>query len=130
MEKKFIVPAVTMLTGILVLIAFFILYGTGVWMNELTPWSEVILYLVAGGLVVFSGWRCRHVGGPRAGNVFRTVLLFLMAAYTYWKIGIAAAGVLMAAAIATGVLALMKSNQPEDAGDPISTSSQTTEEAD
>jgi hypothetical protein len=57
-------------------------------------------------------------------------MLLLLAVYTFWKIGVIAACVLLVAAIASGALASGKFKQPEETGDSTSTSSQTTEETD
>lgn len=115
MGNKFFVPAVTMLAGVLVWVAFLVLYEAVGGMNEQSLWLGAGLCLAAGGLVVFSAVRCRQVSGPRIGNIVRTVLLIVMTAITYWRIGIVAAGVLAAAAIVTGVLALAATDRPEAA---------------
>jgi hypothetical protein len=122
MEKKFVIPAVTMLAGIIVWIAFFLLSRGGIWLAELSTGIEVVMSLAAGGLVVFSGVRCRQVDGPRAGNLVRSVILFLMAAISYWKIGVVAGSVLLIGAIITGVLALMGSEQTRSVEEAVSPS--------
>jgi hypothetical protein len=112
MEKKFLVSAVTFLTALLIWIAFFVLFLMGRWTQGV--WPAVILCLVVGGLVLFSSMRCRQLGGPTLGSVVRSVALLLMAFFTFWKIGIITAAVLLAAAIATGIQALMGSCQTKD----------------
>ena len=107
MTSKFFVPVATMIAGILVWVAFLVLCETGDVMNEWSKWLGAGFCLATGGLVVFSGIRCRQVGGPRVGSIVRTILLIIMAAITYWRIDVVFAGVLAAAAIVTGILAIM-----------------------
>ena len=130
MTNKFFVPAATMVAGMLIWVAFLVLHETGIGVTGRSPWPEAGLCLVAGGLVVFSGVRCRQVGGPRMGNIVRTVLLIVAAAVTGWRVGTLAAGVLVAAAIATGVVALMATGQPEAAEDSGSASARAGSEPD
>jgi hypothetical protein len=106
MVKKFFVPAVTMLAGVLVWVVFLVSHRAGGEVAERSLWFGCGLCLVAGGLVAFSAVRCRQVRGPRAGNIVRTILLVVMTAITYWKAGMVAAGGLALAAIATGALTL------------------------
>ena len=97
MEKKYIIPASTLLASILIWVIFLIVYTK----DEMTPMHELSLGLITGGLLTFSAYRCRHAGGPRAGNIFRASLLFVIAVLTYWLIGITAAILLLAATVWT-----------------------------
>ena len=129
MEKRFVVPAVSFIAAVLIWVAFFVLSVMSSWVQELAPWQKVALCLVVSGLILFSGVRCHQVGGPRVGGIVRSVVLLLMALFTFWKVGIVAACVLLAAAIILGSRTLMGSYQPEAAEDSTSTSSQATDEA-
>ena len=100
MEKKFIVPASTMLGGILVWVIFLISNGS----ENSNIWSQLLIGLATGGLILFSGIRCHKVGGPRGGNVFRAVLLLVLAVLSYFLFGFGLAGVLFLASILTGLL--------------------------
>ncbi|HSG27370.1 MAG TPA: hypothetical protein VLA34_02730 [Candidatus Krumholzibacterium sp.] len=105
MEKKFIVPAVTFLIALAGWIAFIIMYVKGAWIVGMSPWSEIVLCLVFSGLMVFSGTRCRQVGGPRYGVIIRASVLAVMAIFTFWKVGIIAGIALLAGAIIAGTQA-------------------------
>ncbi len=107
MEKKYIIPASTLFAGIIVWVIFLILYTK----DEMTFLSEVLLGLITGGLLVFSAFRCRRVGGPKGGNIFRASLLFLMAILTFWLVGITAAILLLAASIVILFVVLKKSEE-------------------
>jgi hypothetical protein len=102
MENKVIVPAVSFVVAVLFWVAFFVLHLMGRLMPDLSPWLEVVVCLVVGGLVIFSGARCRQLGGPRVGFVVRSGVLLVMALFTFWKVGIIAGCVLLAAVIASG----------------------------
>jgi hypothetical protein len=107
MTNKFFIPAATFLAGLFIWIGFLVFYELGNGMNGGSLWRAAGMCLVAGGFIVFSGARCRQVGGPRLGNILRTIVLIVMAAITYWRIDPVASVVLVAAAIVTGVLARM-----------------------
>ena len=111
MEKRFIVPAVSFLTGVLIWVAFFVLYVVDRWVQGPAPWPEVALCMVVGGLGLFSAVRCHQAGGPRVGSIVRAAVLFVMAMLTFWKVGIVAACVLLVAAIVIGARTLMQSDQ-------------------
>lgn len=97
MEKKFVVPAVTFLSGLAIWIVFFILYLSGNLLQGL--YLNAALTLAAGGLILFSGIRCKKAGGPRMGSIVRASVLFALALLTYWKVGIIEAGILLAASL-------------------------------
>jgi hypothetical protein len=122
MTNKLFVPVATMLAGVLVWVALLVLHEVSGGTNGRSLWLGAGLCLAAGALVVFSGVRCRQVGGPRLGNIVRTILLIAFAAVTCWRVGIIPAGVLVAGAIATGVLALTDTGRPKAAGDSNSAS--------
>jgi hypothetical protein len=130
MEKRFVIPAVTFIAAVLIWIALAILHGMNILPSEYAPWPEALFCLVTAVLMFISSARCRQIGGPRGGIIFRSLMLLLLAVYTFWKIGVIAACVLLVAAIASGALAFGKFKQPEETGDSTSTSSQTTEETD
>lgn len=100
MEKKFIVPASAMLAGLIIWIGFLLINGT----SGSTFLLELIIAIVSGGLIFFSGYRCYKIGGPRAGNIFRSALLLVLAVLSYFLIGITSSVVLLAASIATSLL--------------------------
>jgi len=104
MEKRFIIPAVTFLGGIAIWITVLLVIGT----REFIMWQEVLTGFVTGGFIFFSGYRCRKVDGPRGGNVFRTIILLVLAILSYLFIGTVSAVILTVAAIATGILILGK----------------------
>ena len=116
MGNKFLVPVVSFLAGLLLWLAVFVLYRPGSWMVERAPWPAAVVALAVGGLIVFASIRCRRAGGPRAGHIVRTGLLLVMAAFTYGKMGIVPAGVLVAAAVvaaALGVAAFRQADEPK-----------------
>ncbi len=129
MEKRFVIPAVSFIAGVLIWIAFYVLNLVGSWVQRLAPWLEVASCLLVGGLILFSAVRCYRAGGPRVGSIIRAAVLLLMAILTIWKVGNIAASVLLLAAILTGARAFMGDYQPEAAGNLTSTSGQSTEEA-
>ncbi len=97
MEKKFIVPAVSFLSGVAIWIVFFVLHLTGNLLQAL--WLNPGLNLLAGGLILFSGIRCKKAGGPRVGSIVRACVLLVLALLTYWKVGVIEAVILLAAAM-------------------------------
>jgi len=104
MEKKYIIPASTLIAGILIWVIFLIVYTK----DEMTFISELFLGLITGGLLIFSAFRCRRVGGPKGGNIFRASLLFVIAVLSYWLIGITAAILLLVSSIVVFFVAIKK----------------------
>ena len=102
MERKFIVPATTFLAGIIVWLYFFFF----VVLDQSVVWIELIFGIVIVGLIVISALACRRAGGPKSGNIFRSGILLVMGVLTFWKIGISAAIILVAAAVFTLLIAL------------------------
>lgn len=102
MEKKFIVPATTMLAGIITWIILLLLKGK----NDDALWLELIFSIAAGSLIFFSAVRCKKAEGPLGGNIFRTILLIALAALSYFFIGGVSAVILLIAAIATTILVI------------------------
>ena len=100
MEKKIIVPASTMLAGIIIWIIFLLINGT----EGSALWMELTIGIVSGGFIFFSGFRCHKVGGPRSGNIFRSVLLLVLAVLSYLLIGVTTSLVLLIAGIVTSLL--------------------------
>lgn len=56
MDSKFFVPITTMLAGIGVFVAFAIWHAPAGKQHALSPWLAAGVCLVAGGLIVFSGF--------------------------------------------------------------------------
>ena len=56
MDSRFFVPIATMLGGLIAFIAFAVWYALAGRSNALSPWLAAGVCLVAGGLVVFSGF--------------------------------------------------------------------------
>jgi len=113
MEKRFVVPAVTFIAGVLIWVSFYVLNLVGSLVQRLAPWLEVGACLVVGSLILFSAVRCYKVGGPRVGSIVRAAVLLIMALLTIWKVGNIAAFVLLVAAILTGARALIGTYKPE-----------------
>ena len=122
MEKKFIIPAVTMLAGLVTWIILFVLAGFGTGEAAWSPLMVIGLALAAAGLIVISGFSCRQVGGPRAGLFFRSAILLVTAVLSGWKLGILPAGLLLAASVAMGILTVKTSAPTEAAEKPLTTS--------
>ena len=116
MDKQFVVPAVSFIAGLLLWVAFYVSHVTGDWIQRQAPWLELAWCLVVGGLIVYSAVRCRLAGGPRVGAFVRTGVLLVMAFFTLWKVGIAAAGVLAVSAIVVVVRVVMAPHDPEAGG--------------
>jgi hypothetical protein len=102
MEKKFILPATTFLGGIIIWLYFFFFVGS----DQPLLWIELTFGFVIGGLIVISAFACKRAGGPKSGNIFRSGILLVMCVLTFWKIGISAAIILLAAAVFTLFIAL------------------------
>lgn len=102
MEKKFILPASTMLIGIIGWSIFLLIFNS----DQITLLQELIVGISIGGLIVFSAVTCRGAGGPRNANIFRTVLLVIMAIITYWVIGVVGGSILVFSALITGLIVL------------------------
>ena len=56
MDSKFFVPIATMLGGLVVFVAFAIWYALSGKPDTLSPWLVAGVCLVAGGLILFSGF--------------------------------------------------------------------------
>jgi hypothetical protein len=114
MQKKFIVPATTMILGLLTWVAFLI---TRAKVPGLPAGIGAVLCLVAGGLIVFSAFRCRKVNGPRGGNIFRSALLAVLAGVTFWRAGMVEGAFLTLGAAAVLALVFMRPCSVKTAGD-------------
>lgn len=112
MEKKFIVPVSSMLIGLAVWIIFLVVVGS----NKPALWAELLFGVLVGGIILFSAFSCRKAGGAPVANLFRAILLFVMAVITYWLIGIGMAVVLIVASISTGTLVLKAKKSETGAG--------------
>jgi chromate transport protein ChrA len=110
MEKKFIVPAVSFLSGVAIWIVFFVLHLTGNLFQALL--LNAGLSLLAGGLILFSGIRCKKAGGPRMGSVIRASVLFVLALLTCWKVGVIEAVILLVASLVLVVLTTAAPDKP------------------
>jgi hypothetical protein len=104
MRSKYLIPAVTGLASLLAWAVLLVLHAAGT--SASATGLELGLCVASAGLMVVSAVRCRQVNGPRAGNVARFVLLFVMAAVVAWTLGAADGAVLAGAALVPGVLAL------------------------
>ncbi len=100
MERKYIIPASTMISGLFLWIIFLVFYNS----DEVMPRTEILIGLISGGLILFSAFRCRAVGGPPEGNIFRASLLFVMTVLSFWLIGSTSALILLAGSAATLLL--------------------------
>ena len=105
MKSKYFVPASTMIAGLLVWIVFLILCEKGDVMSTWPRWLGAVFCLVSGALIVYSGIRCKQIDGPGAGGIVRTAVLLVMAAVTWWRIDLAFAIILAAAAVVMGFIA-------------------------
>ncbi len=114
MKNPYFIPAATMIAALVIWLTLAIMAGTT---GFITPWWVMILCLVTGLLVVFSSDRCRRVGGPRKGAVARTVILLVMAGYTWWQIDSGGALILSIAAVLTGIFYFLK-HEPQGEQDP------------
>ena len=112
MEKRFIVPASTFLGGIIVWLILFFLFLS----ENLAVWQELLIGIITGGLIVVSAYRCKRAKGPKTGNLFRAGILLILTIFTFWKIGIIAAIVLVASAAFTLIIALGTNRQKAGAG--------------
>jgi len=101
MEKKFIIPASTMFLGIIAWVILLLVINKG----DSVLWHELLSGILVGGLISVSAFTCRRADGPRAGNIFRTVLLLVMAIVTYLLIGAIFGSLLLVSAIITGTIA-------------------------
>jgi hypothetical protein len=111
MERKYIVPASTMISGLILWIIFLIVSPAG----EAAFLTELLLGLISGGLILFSAFRCRAVGGPKEGNIFRASLLFIMTVLSFWLIGNISAIILLMASAGTFILVSRKPGLSETA---------------
>ncbi|MBU8920409.1 MAG: hypothetical protein KOO63_00985 [Bacteroidales bacterium] len=129
MKSKFFIPAATVIVGVLVWVAFLLLCEKGKIAIEQLKYLGVGFSLVVAGLMVYSGFSCRQVGGPRYGNIIRTAMLIIMAAITYWRIDIIPAVLLAAGTIFTIIFALM-SELPDASEESSSTLGQAENKTD
>ena len=106
MEKKYILPASTLFTGIIVWVIFLIVYSG----DNIMQITEVLIGLVTGVIIFFSAFTCRRAGGPKSANIFRASLLFVMAVLSFWLIGMIAAILILAA---SAVIFLLFVKNPE-----------------
>ena len=116
MEKRFIVPASTFLGGIAVWFVLFFLFIS----ETLDLWQELLFGFITGGLIIFSAFRCKVAGGPKAGNLFRAGFLLVMGIFTYFYIGIVSAIIILVSIIIVLLIAL-NTKQPEPNKDNIPT---------
>ena len=111
MEKKFILPASTLITGIIVWVIFLIVYTS----DNIMQMTEVIIGIITGGIILFSAFTCRRAGGPRSANIFRASVLFVMAVLSFWLIGIIAAILILVASIGIVFIILRKQEPVKEA---------------
>jgi len=84
-EKKYVIPATTMITAIVLFIALFV-SNLVMHSQQFITISRIASFLIAG-LTVYSGYVCRKVGGPKAGNMARFIFLIVYGALAFWQIG-------------------------------------------
>ncbi len=77
MEQKYIIPATTMITA---LVLFFSLFIINLYISntKIILINRIVAIIVAI-LTVYSGYVCRKVGGPKAGNMARFIFLLVFA---------------------------------------------------
>lgn len=95
MEKKFLVPAASFITAVLLWTALFVVYLSGSLTQEPELWLKAAISAVVGGLILFSGIRCYRAGGPKMGSIVRAMVLLVLALLTFWKSGPLEAAVLL-----------------------------------
>jgi hypothetical protein len=110
-EKKYHVPGLTMVAGLVIWVAFVVTNEVSGGAIGRSPWLAAGLASALGGLVVFSAVRCRQISGPRMGGFVRAGMLAVMTAVTFWRIGAVSAGVLAVATIMTGLVVLAAAGQ-------------------
>lgn len=73
MEDKYKVPAGTFLIGLAFWIVLLLLQLFSDWAVSATPWPQLTLSLLSGGLIAYSGVRCRKVVGRKLVPMFAPV---------------------------------------------------------
>lgn len=86
MEKKFVPPALTFLTGAGLWIIVVVLKLTKSGITEDNPQLAFYICVAAAVLLVVSGLLCMLAGGPAFGQLVRLGVLLGLAAYSYWVI--------------------------------------------
>lgn len=117
MEKPFVLPAVTFLSGVGLWILFFVLRWTHGWAQAQGAGFELAAGLLVGGLVLVSAIACQKADGPRLGGWVRGGVLLVLGVLTLWKAGTLTGGMLLAAALAIGIGTLRAHDSPEAAED-------------
>ncbi|MBD3277644.1 MAG: hypothetical protein GF388_05030 [Candidatus Aegiribacteria sp.] len=86
MEKKFVPPVLTFLTGagLWIIVVVLKLVKSGI--TEDNPQLSFFMCIAAAMLMVISGFLCMLSGGPAFGQLVRLGVLLGLAAYTYWVI--------------------------------------------
>ena len=107
MANSVAVPATSFITAVLLWIAFFVLHLTGRLTHVQAPWPGTVLCLVVSGLIVFSGFKCVRMNGPRVGHIVRTGVLLVMMLLTYWKICLFPTLALAVGVVVAGSLAFL-----------------------
>ena len=102
MDKKFIAPAGIMIVTLILWIGFAVTH------LQYSKTVGTLICLSAGILMPVSAIPCRQAGGPRIGNIIRTILLLLMGISSYHWINLTGGLLLMAAALLTGILVFIK----------------------
>ncbi|MBN1757603.1 MAG: hypothetical protein JW863_04760 [Chitinispirillaceae bacterium] len=100
MQKKFIVPVLTMFLSLIVWILFIIFHAI-----IRAPRMKTGVCLLSALFMVISAVICKMMEGSRAGSIVRAGLLVVMALITVWVIDLQSARLFLAAAIVPGVLA-------------------------
>ena len=87
MDKNFVIPATTFLSGFFLWLVFIILHALFDAVQDYAVGLDIIVCFLTGGLIVYSGISCKLKGGPRIGAIVRTIVLFVLAMITFWRMG-------------------------------------------
>jgi hypothetical protein len=98
MEKKFVAPASTFISGVGLWIILVVLKLTGSGMVMDWPWLAPAMCIAAGVMILISGIACITAGGPAMGQIVRLVVLMGLLVYTHLSVGVTASiGILITA---------------------------------
>ena len=117
MDKRYVIPATTMIIGLFLWIVLVVLRLIGFGPVLDWPWLASAMCIASGVVILVSGIICARAGGPIVGAVVRLAVLLGLAAYAHWVIGRTPAviGPLIAAAgmLVTGIVALVSGKPGE-----------------
>jgi hypothetical protein len=117
MDRKYVLPVTTMLTGLGLWIALVVMLLAGFGPALHWTWLAPAMCIASGALILISGIVCAKAGGPFAGLVVRLGVLLGLAAYAQWVVGQISAtiGALAAAAgiVILGIAVIGSRRTPE-----------------